>query len=196
MIGRNCCQLALLPWLFHLIPGRLLMFEDPLQGSPLEIVLFASPSLAHFFRQHATTDLNPLIHVLEHLCSSPSITVVVVLPNQISVTYWRVRPRTPLLTILRRSPDQALAFGHQSRLQGRADASADPDRRRYADFYIKKLAFPDLSRYIAIRWRSSGPSSTAGRFRPILFRPCIYLKSNRRSFGSGASLDVSQSIGT
>src|SRR5207244_437906 len=103
-------QLALLAGLLHLIPGRLLVLENPLQGSPLDLVLLASRTLAQLSRQHTTPNFNPLIHVLEHLCSSPLITVVLILPNQISVTNWRVRPRTPLLTILRRSPPKRWLF--------------------------------------------------------------------------------------
>ena len=120
------------------------MLEDPLQGSPLEIVLLASPSLAHFFRQHPTTDFNPLIHVLEHLCSSPSITVVVVLPNQISVTYWRVRPRTPLLTILRRISRPSASF-LERRSHAAGAHAADGKSSQWARV-SRALLFPSLTK--------------------------------------------------
>src|ERR1700684_2731351 len=103
-------QFPFLPRLLHLIPGRFLVLQNPLQRSPLQLVLLASRPPAQLSCQHTTPNFNPLIHVLEHLSSSQSLTVVVVLPNQISVTNSRVRPRTRLLTILRRSTAQALAF--------------------------------------------------------------------------------------
>jgi hypothetical protein len=110
MIGRNHSSLRFRRGLFQLIPGWFLVLEDSLQGPPLDLVLPASRTLDHLSRQHAATNFDPLIHVLEHLCSSPSITVVFVLSDQISISDWRVRSSTPLLTILRRSPAQALAF--------------------------------------------------------------------------------------
>src|ERR1035437_6852496 len=65
------------------------------------------------------TNLNPFFHVLEHLCSSLSVTVVRVLLNQVSVTDWRVRSRTPLLIVLRRPPPGAGLLARRSQLSGR-----------------------------------------------------------------------------
>src|SRR5208282_4385124 len=67
----------------------------------LQSVFFTGRALADLVRQHAPTNLGPFLHVLEHLCSSPTVTIVLVLTNQLCVTVSRVRSRTPPFTMLR-----------------------------------------------------------------------------------------------
>ncbi len=93
MIGRNVASFFVSAGALSAeYPAGSCVLEDPPAGSATRsCTLFKKRARLHnLFRQHAATNFNPWIHVLEHLCSSPSITVVLVLPDQISVTGWRV----------------------------------------------------------------------------------------------------------
>jgi hypothetical protein len=66
---QKCFQLRLAPRLLALIPRRFLVRQNLCQRAPSQAVLLARLPLADLLMQHPSANLNPLVHVLEHLLS-------------------------------------------------------------------------------------------------------------------------------
>ena len=96
-------QLRLPPGLAPITRG-LLMRQNLHQSPPAERILSAGLPLTNLSQQHSASNLDPFLHVLEHLILPSLMRLLMVLTNQLFLTIGRVGPRTPLFMIPRESP--------------------------------------------------------------------------------------------